>query len=381
MILKNLMFSLAFPVLLAQAACGKIAAVVLGPKTPREAYERQLEETPEGKRWKQAAEVALLQPVAISLPYQQKGSFPDSMQIALGLEFKARKGAQVRFELDRSTDASFPLYADLFLQEPGTEASLLYSADTAAGYFTYDVETEGNYVLRLQPELLKGGQYKLSITEGPSIGFPVTDPRANIGSFWGADRDAGKRRHEGVDIFAKKGSPAVAAMDGYITGVQETPIGGKVVWLRPEGKEYTLYYAHLDRQDVQQGQVVRKGDPIGTVGNTGNARTTPAHLHFGVYTFRGPVDPLPFVDKRTKQPTSLPAKSLVGVLQKLSKGKSKTVVADGYLTPLAVTAKGYLAANDSGQVELTPFSSVKLIPAAANARAVVAVGDNSDKAM
>jgi peptidoglycan LD-endopeptidase LytH len=381
MILKNLMFTLAMPLMLAQASCGKVAAAVFGPKTPREAYERKVEETPEGKRWKQAAETAVLNPVSISLPYQQKGYFPDSLQLALGLQFKAVQGAQVRFELDKSTATSFPLYADLFLQEEGISPALLYSADTAAGYFTYDIETEGNYVLRLQPEVLRGGQYKLSITQGPSIGFPVTDTKGNVGSFWGADRDGGKRRHEGVDIFAKKGSPAVAALDGYITGVQETPIGGKVVWLRPEGKDYTLYYAHLDRQDVQTGQVVRKGDQLGTVGNTGNARTTPAHLHFGVYTFRGPVDPLPYVDKRTKQPTSLPAKSLVGVLQKLSKGKSKTVVTDNYLTPLAVTAKGYLAANDSGQVELTPFSSVKLVPTAANTRAVVAIGGNSDRAM
>lgn len=381
MILKNLMFTLAMPLLLAQASCGKVAAAVFGPKTPREAYERKVEETPEGKRWKQADEVALLNPVNISLPYQQKGYFPDSLQLALGLQFKAFKGAQVRIELDRATATSLPLYADLFFQEVGINPALLYAADTAATYFTYDIETEGNYVLRLQPELLRGGPYKLSITQGPSIGFPVADAKGNIGSFWGADREGGKRRHEGVDIFAKKGSPAVAALDGYITGVQETPIGGKVVWLRPEGKDYTLYYAHLDRQDVQTGQVVRKGDQLGTVGNTGNARTTPAHLHFGIYTFQGPVDPLPYVDKRTKQPTALPAKSLAGVLQKSPKGKGKPGLVADYLTPLAVTAKGYLAANDSGLVELMPFSSVRLVPAAKNTGAVVAVGANSDKAM
>lgn len=378
MILKNILFTLAFPALLAQASCGKVAAAVFGPQTPREAYERTVAETSEGKRWKAAATAALANPVTIALPYQQKGIFPDSLQLALGLRFTAPKGAQVRFELDKTTQNPFPLYADLFVEAAGSAPTWLYTADTAAAYFQFDIENDGNYVLRLQPQLLRGGTYNLTITLGPSIGFPVADAHGSIGSLWGADRDGGKRRHEGVDIFAKKGSPAIAALDGYITAVQETPIGGKVVWLRPEGKDYILYYAHLDRQDVHKGQVVRKGDPLGTVGNTGNARTTPAHLHFGIYTFQGPVDPLPFVDKSTKQPAALPKKSMNGMLLKRVKGKEKAAVSDSLLTPLAVTAKGYLAATNSGQVVLTPYQWVRLVPVKESTGAVVNVGKKKE---
>ena len=55
--------------------------------------------------------------------------------------------------------------------------------------------------------------------------------------------------------------------------------------------------AALTLAAVTSGQEVRAGDTIGFVGNTGNARTTPPHLHFGVYLRReGPVDPYPFVD-------------------------------------------------------------------------------------
>jgi hypothetical protein len=53
-----------------------------------------------------------------------------------------------------------------------------------------------------------------------------------------------------------------------------------------------LYYAHLDRHAVEEDTWVEPGDTLGFVGNTGNARTTPPHLHFGIYVRRrGPVDP------------------------------------------------------------------------------------------
>jgi peptidoglycan LD-endopeptidase LytH len=59
---------------------------------------------------------------------------------------------------------------------------------------------------------------------------------------------------------------------------------------------------------VQQGQDVRAGDTIGLIGNTGNARNTPPHLHFGIYSSSGPIDPLPFVkrDREEVKPISVP---------------------------------------------------------------------------
>ena len=66
--------------------------------------------------------------------------------------------------------------------------------------------------------------------------------------------------------------------------------------MRPDNKDFNLYYAHLDEQTVTDGQRVSIGDTLGRMGNTGNARTTPPHLHFGIYTNGGTVDPLPFVN-------------------------------------------------------------------------------------
>ena len=77
--------------------------------------------------------------------------------------------------------------------------------------------------------------------------------------------------------------------------------------MRPAGKDYTLYYAHLDEQLATDGQSVRAGDTIGLIGNTGNARSTPPHLHFGIYTFGEAIDPLPFVNPNIKEPPAITA--------------------------------------------------------------------------
>ena len=104
-----------------------------------------------------------------------------------------------------------------------------------------------------------------------------------------------------TDLFAPRGTPVLAASAGRVRGVRETSRGGKVVWIRDPVREASLYYAHLDSQHVNDGQMVKRGDTVGFVGNTGNARGTPPHLHFGLYR-RGPVDPYPFLDppRRTR---------------------------------------------------------------------------------
>jgi murein DD-endopeptidase MepM/ murein hydrolase activator NlpD len=55
-----------------------------------------------------------------------------------------------------------------------------------------------------------------------------------------------------------------------------------------------LYFAHLETREVERGDQVRAGQQIGTVGNTGNARYTRPHLHFGIYS-SGPIDPFHFI--------------------------------------------------------------------------------------
>ena len=132
------------------------------------------------------------------------------------------------------------------------------------------------------------------------LAFPVAGKKSNVGSFWGASRDGGRRKHQGIDIFASKGTPVVAITDGVIVERAHTRIGGKVLWLKSAAHGWTAYYAHLDKQNVREGQYVRKGEVLGTVGKTGNARYTPAHLHFGIYKASGPVNPYPYVKNAQK---------------------------------------------------------------------------------
>lgn len=107
---------------------------------------------------------------------------------------------------------------------------------------------------------------------------------------WGGIR-SGNRRHEGIDIFAAKGTPVIAATNGMVSIVGTNPLGGKVVWVVGPGAQ-RHYYAHLDRYaSIREGQDVMIGDTLGFVGNSGNARTTPPHLHYGIYTDSGAINP------------------------------------------------------------------------------------------
>ena len=333
-------------------------------KTAHEAYASKVDDSPEGQQWVTVSKNILLSQQNISLPYRQFGYFPTDKPRALSLGFNAKPGERINFDLVRKTKDNFVIYADLFKQV-GTDVSHLLAADTALSQFVWDIQSTGLYILRLQPELYRTGDYELSISVSPSLGFPVAGNKARIGSFWGDNRDAGLRSHEGIDIFAAKLTPVVAAADGYISRVAEGGIGGRTVWLRPTSQDISLYYAHLDTQLVEEGQDVKKGDTLGLMGNTGNAKFTPPHLHFGIYTFGVAVDPFPFVNRTIKIAPAFNAKTLAARLQlkTLLRTKAKVLPTnnDSLLIPLAVTADNYIAELPDGSIIQTPISSVKII--------------------
>jgi len=121
----------------------------------------------------------------------------------------------------------------------------------------------------------------------------------SVADTWGAPRSGG-RRHEGIDIFAPRGTPVVAATEGVVTRIGTNRLGGNVVWvLGPAGQRH--YYAHLDRyaEGLSTGDRVAPGTVIGHVGDTGNARGTPPHLHYGVYGSDGAFNPFPLLKAHT----------------------------------------------------------------------------------
>lgn len=112
---------------------------------------------------------------------------------------------------------------------------------------------------------------------------------------WGDPRP-GDRRHEGVDIFARRGTPVVSTTRGLISSIGENRLGGTVVWVMGPGGDLH-YYAHLDRvADIEPRQRVEAGDVIGYVGNSGNAAATAPHLHYGIYRRPGgAINPYPLL--------------------------------------------------------------------------------------
>ncbi|WP_208176665.1 M23 family metallopeptidase [Hymenobacter negativus] len=273
--------------------------------SPHQAYARQLTQAgldrrPAGRAWLAAADKALRDSLVVSLPFAETGYFRPERPSAASYRYAVRAGEQVHVSLTLAPGANARVFLDAFEAVPGRMPAPLANADTLVLDFRYRAESDGQHLLRVQPELLAAGRYTLRVAREPSLSvFPVlgrTDAAA--GSFWGANRDGGARRHEGIDIFAPRGTPAIAATAGTITRTGETPLGGRVVWLADAAHGEHLYYAHLDKQLVTPGQRVRAGDTLGLVGNTGNARSTVPHLHFGIYrSGRGAVDPFPFVQQ------------------------------------------------------------------------------------
>lgn len=97
-------------------------------------------------------------------------------------------------------------------------------------------------------------------------------------------RDKGLRIHDAIDIMAPRGTPVIAAGPGKVEKIWASEKGGNTVYVRSADRKVVYYYAHLDgyAASLHEGDTLRAGDPIGTVGSTGNASPDGPHLHFAV---------------------------------------------------------------------------------------------------
>lgn len=290
------------------SSCGSPAK-----RSPREKYRSGLEKagllgSRLGQLWLAAADSALVSPIAVALPFSETGYFEMENPSAAGYVLSVKEGERLIVDWSARPASGYALFVELWQARPNDEPRMMAAPDTSLNRLERVIDEEGEYILRIQPELLQGAAYTVSIYTAPSLAYPVHkrgNPR--LMSPWGAERDAGARSHEGVDIGAPRGTAAIAAADGRITRVTWNSLGGKVVFMRTKDRAYNLYYAHLDSQLVRSGQYVSAGDTIGLIGNTGNAVTTPPHLHFGIYGARGAVDPFPFINSDRGEPKEVTA--------------------------------------------------------------------------
>jgi peptidoglycan LD-endopeptidase LytH len=150
--------------------------------------------------------------------------------------------------------------------------------------------------------LLFYGSVARLYTQSPDsrLAMPLENlSKKSIADTWQAPRGDG-RRHEGQDIFAPLGTPILSATNGFIYKIGENNLGGQTVWVMGAGGR-VYYYAHLDSyaKGIEVGNRVTTRTVLGYVGTTGNAQGTPPHLHFGVYTATGAINPLPLLTDRS----------------------------------------------------------------------------------
>jgi murein DD-endopeptidase MepM/ murein hydrolase activator NlpD len=235
------------------------------------------------------------------------GTDTDVSAVAYSLELK--KGDRLIIEAAAGNPEA-KIFIDIMEQYSDPEQS--ESELVKDGKVTRFIENNGWHKIIIQREIEYRGNLGVRIYTQPSLSFPVAGKgNREVQSFWGADRDGGGRRHEGVDIFASRGTPVVAVANGFVTRTGNQGLGGKQVWLRDGILGNSYYYAHLDSIMTESGKQVKTGDTLGRVGNTGNAAGGPTHLHFGIYSAGGAVDPYPYIRKREVPPTSKAAPEIV----------------------------------------------------------------------
>lgn len=152
-----------------------------------------------------------------------------------------------------------------------------------------------------------------SIPAGPSprLTIPVAGVLAtDLEDDFGAPRTP-TRSHLGIDIRAPAGTPVVAAAAGTIVRLDESRNGGTTIHQRSLDGRTIFYYAHLQRRvaGLRVGDLVRRGDTIAFVGESGNAKGIP-HLHFATYVVADPnevsnghhFDPYPLLVEAAPEP-------------------------------------------------------------------------------
>jgi murein DD-endopeptidase MepM/ murein hydrolase activator NlpD len=306
-------------VLLVFASCDKIKdfgneITVTSPykKYIASLQQADLDQSRIAQDWVRTGQRVLRDSIAIVPPYQELIYFAPDQSSARGYRLTLGAGQILNISIENPENQVF---IDLFRMTEGGTFNNVLAADTSDLPIELAIKEEATYVLRTQSELLAAGSYKLTVLLSPKYSFPVQGKgNTDIWSFWGDPRDGGRRSHEGIDIFADRGTPVLAVTKGTVASVRDRGLGGKQVWLRDVKGRQSIYYAHLDSQLVEEGQRVEPLDTVGTIGNTGNAARTRPHLHFGIYKWSGgAIDPLPYVKI---QPTTTDApnadKNLLG---------------------------------------------------------------------
>jgi len=164
------------------------------------------------------AKKALAGPLSITLPHRVAEYLPPSEPSALAYGLDLRRGERFLLDIDLHSAEPLTLFVDLFRVGEHGMPQRIVSLKPGDRRLEFEPDEDNMFILRLQPELLRGGRVTLTQRVQAALMFPVPGRgRSNIHSFFGAARQSGDREHQGIDIFAARGTPAVAAADALVT--------------------------------------------------------------------------------------------------------------------------------------------------------------------
>ena len=118
------------------------------------------------------------------------------------------------------------------------------------------------------------------------------------------------RTHDAIDIPAAAETPVLAAADGKIVKLFQSERGGTTIYQLSANQEMIFYYAHLSHyaEGLAEGNLVKQGEVIAYVGDTGNAGAGNYHLHFSIALVTDPkryweganINPYPLLQNRAR---------------------------------------------------------------------------------
>jgi murein DD-endopeptidase MepM/ murein hydrolase activator NlpD len=229
------------------------------------------------------------------------------------------RNPSLRFEIE-STQAQNDLRIDVIDIETGEVVRSYYRNDVEP-HVTVGIRWDGitaarrpapngHYSFRVVSQAASRVARRASTSSEPlslafdfyGYAFPILGKHdyGSSGARFGAGRSG--HTHQGQDVMAACGLPVVAARGGRVQYSTWDDLAGNYIVIDGKGTPYDTAYMHLaEPSPLKEGELVRTGQPIGIVGDTGDASA--CHLHFelwappGWYEGGSPVDPLPYLMK------------------------------------------------------------------------------------